>query len=200
MIPKKIVFGILIMIVIGTSSCQKILFMALGIKPAKEETAISLKKFIAKYDLDINDIWIANDTTDFVKLNNTSASQSGYLFFNSEKRMLMYKDTGKACSAPVINFVKNICSGNQPYYYKEYHTDLLLKKIHPLCQINEQEKKYDYYAFVFWYKYLGERGFRDNVVSIVNELKKSKCNVKVYLVNLDLQPGWRNQITIKTEK
>jgi len=177
--------------------CKRILLYSAGVRTPKEEDIESLKEYVSKNGLDTNDIYLPKDTSSYFKLNKIASSQSGYVFFNDQKEMLMYKDTGSACSAPVILFAKNICSNNQRLFYKKYNTTLITDKIVPACKTILDTNAYQNYAFVFWYKFFGKRKFKSDVVDIVNSLKKNNCKVKIYLVNLDLQPGWKKDIPIK---
>jgi hypothetical protein len=177
--------------------CQRIILYSAGVRTPKEENKISLNSYIKLNNLDTNNIYIAKDTASFFKLNKISSSQSGYAFFNSNKKMIIYKDTGSACSAPIILFAKSLCTQTQQLYYKEFNTSFITNRIRPLNLPIIDEKDYDYYAFIFWYKYLGKRKFKSDVIDIVESLNKNHCSIKIHLVNLDLQPGWKKDIPIK---
>jgi hypothetical protein len=186
----------LLIVLAGMLGCKRILLYTAGVRTPKEENKESLKEYIYKSGLDTNEIYIPTDTADFLKLNKISSSQSGYVFFNRKKEMLMYKDTGSACSAPVIVFVKSICATEHRLFYKKYDMTLITDKIKPLCNGIQNAGDYDSYVFIFWYKYFGKRKFKSDVIDIVNSIRKNDCRIKIYLVNLDLQPGWKKDIPI----
>lgn len=180
-------------------SCQRIILRLAGVRVPQEETIVSLKKFMIEQKCDTFDLYVPKDTSAFIKLNRISSSQSGYLFFNENKRMLLYKDTGQACSAPVILFAKNICNSNKQLYYKDLRLNMITDLIVPISEASQHEVGYDRYAVIFWYKYLGKRKFESDVKSIVDDLRRSACRVKIFLIDLDLQPGWKNQIPIRIQ-
>lgn len=189
----------LLLILGSLFSCKRILLYAAGLRTPQEETIASLKKFAQEQGADTFDLYVAKDTAAFMKLNRIASSQSGYVFFDQNESMLLYKDTGQACSAPVIVFAKNICADGMPLYYKDHKTTLIKDLIIPITHASQNEMMYDRYAFIFWYKYFGKRKFQSDVVAILNDLRRSSCRVKVYLVNLDLKPGWKKLIPIKVK-
>ncbi|MDQ3048056.1 MAG: hypothetical protein M3R27_10945 [Bacteroidota bacterium] len=179
-------------------SCRRIIYYAAGVREPQEETKESLQKFTAKYLIDTNDLYQPKDTSAFLKLNKISSVFSGYAFFDKNKEMLMYKDTGSACSAPVILFSQSICERSHMPFYKSYSLSLITDKIKPLNNIKYPNKEeYDFYACIFWYKYLGKKKFQSDIADIVKSLKSNNCKIKIYLINLDLQSGWKKQIPIK---
>lgn len=188
---------IFLLIICLSSSCNKILFYLAGVRNPQEESKEDLKKYITRAKLDTNDIYIPKDTSAFYKLNKISSSQSGYLFFNSQLQMLSYKDTGSACSAPVIVFAKNLCLSERPLFYKKYDLSLITSQVKGICNSQAGHDEYDTYAVIFWYKYFGKMKFQSDVIDIVKSLKENNCKTKIYLVNLDLQPGWKKDIPIK---
>ena len=187
----------LLLIFTGLFSCTRIITYTLGVRQPKEETKESLKKFISNYKIDTNTIYIPRDTSAFYKLNKLAGKNSGYIFFNSKKEMLMYKDTGSACSAPIFVFTKNLCDNENRLFYKSQTISILTKEIVPLFSTDTTYENYDKYVFIFWYKYFGKNKFKSDVVDVLNSLKDNKCKTKLFLINLDLQPGWKKDIPIK---
>lgn len=187
----------LLFVCLSCFSCRRVLYYAAGLRTPKEETNESLKEFVNNFNLDTTQIYIPKDTAAFYKLNKISSGLGGYAFFDKEYKMLKYKDTGTACSAPVYLYVKNICGATE-LFYKKYSTNLITDRIKPIC-FNQKENNltYDYYIFIFWAKYLGKKKFQDEVKSIADTLAISKCRVRIYFVDLDLQPGWKKDVPIK---
>lgn len=176
--------------------CQKVLLYAAGVRNPKEESDVKIKKYIAEFALDTNLIYRAMDTSSFVELNKISSSQSGYLFYDTKKNFLKYKNSSSACSAPVILFAQNLCSKEKDTTIGvKFHN--VINLIRPVCIERDNDAAYDYYVFIFWYKYLGKGKFKSDVGDIVSSLKLANCKVKLFLVNLDLQPGWAKSIPIK---
>jgi hypothetical protein len=193
---KLIFLGLTILLSV---SCNRVLYYIAGLRTPQEESKASLKSYVSRFGLDTNLIYIPKDTASFYRLNKISSALSQYAFFNKNKELLMYKDTGKACSAPVYLYVKNLCEGNKQLYYRKYNTDLINDHIISITKSVDNEQQYDYYVYFFWYKYFGEKKFKDEIQYLVNSLPSQSCKIKIYLVNLDLQPGWKKDIPIKIQ-
>lgn len=192
---RKIILSIVALLTLV--SCQRILLYTAGVRNPKEENRESIMKYIVENGLDTNDVYRAKDTTAFVELNKISSSQSGYVFFNSEKVYLKYKDSSSACSAPVILFVENLCTKHPDNTSSKYTLSGIYNRIVPICVSKDTNELFDYYVFIFWYKYLGKNKFKSDVLDIVKSLKEKHCRVKLHLINLDLQPGWSKSIPIR---
>ena len=187
------------------SSCSTAVKTIYGIKQPQVESKQSLLNYLLKKDLDTS--WVVTvDTTAYTETLKRLKRFPEAEVFDNKGVHLRYKSDSLDCNAGLFKFIPNLKKASSYPLISSYNLSEHWKSLSDLNgnKLNGgQLGTADYYLFIYWSKWTGRLN-KDHVKVWENLAKSNKeVNIKVIIVNLDLQSWWteafRKDITFKTK-
>ncbi len=180
----------------STLGCKQLILLKEGVKQPVLEDHNSLKKFLAKNQIDTTEILCFQDTVALHQFYKTKIGLPDSRFFNRQRALVDYRESPKDCNGKVSVFLEKIDSMNlrPPIPGELLHTYLqgvvYEKDLSPFAVTGEL---YDTYLVIYWAKYLGKLNKRKvfEWMTLANDARKRGVKIRVLLINADYQRQWK---------
>ncbi len=172
------------------SSCQTIIKTYAGVKKPKYENDVEVRSFLREKGIENALVLRPFEINEYARLLKGLRSPDVLMFNSQGYRMNFFEVT--TCSAPVDDFVKNICAGTYINIDSARHLTKFFKVLKPMQEsdsiqmADNLKTQPDFSVIIVYGKYLGWKLINENVVPWSNSLASNKnCIVHTYYLNLD---------------
>ncbi len=186
--------GFLIVLIVSLTSCMTLVKWKYGITVPKEETPVSLLKFLEKMDKSPDDVCLFRDSSSFFKAMNDSLFRKnllGSMVFSPKGFLLDVKDTSK-CQWSVASLIHTLETDKEYVADTSYRFEELSKE---LVFLNGRDFPdsffipYDYVVVITWGKFAGKLNQRLFDVE-KQETGDFTKKIKLIFLNFDMQKSW----------
>ena len=190
---KSILFCFLFLFL--AQGCTRLIIMKEGIKQPDLEDYNSLSNFLLKIKVDTSELLCFKDTIALNKFFKMKIGMPESQFFNSEKKLVDYRESPKDCNGQVSVFLEKAEIVNQKTpvsdeFLEKYLKDLVYVKNQQPFTIGQE--KNDLYLVMYWAKYLGKINKRKvfEWLNLVEDARKRGLKIRVLKINADYQQFW----------
>jgi hypothetical protein len=175
-----------------SQSCQTIGKKLYGIKNPKVETVESVEKYLSSIDLPSDNNLFCKDIVSYKTVMEIfGKSLPEAILFNSEGKMLTYKQNNQDCNAGLFETIPKLTKNStlQTIGNTEINTFITHLVDRNGSKIQGLPKA-DYILFINWAKYIGK--LNKDHVKVWEELANKNQNAKiiVYKINMDIMESW----------
>ncbi len=190
----KLAKGFLIVLIVSLTSCMTLVKWKYGITGPKEETPVSLLKFLQKMNKSPDNVCLFRDSSSFFRAMNDSLFRKnllGSMVFSPTGFLLDVKDTSK-CQWSVASLIHALGTDKEyvadtSYRFEEFSKGLVFlsgSKFPDSFSI-----QFDYIVVITWGKFAGklnQRLFDAEKIETGDFTKK----IKLIFLNFDMQKSW----------
>ncbi|MFP9115786.1 hypothetical protein ACLI1A_17730 [Flavobacterium sp. RHBU_3] len=181
---------VLLLSVLCAFGCKPLLVKLYGIKNPSFVTEEKIKKYLLKKDIDTTGLLYTKDLKAWQDV--LSIGMPNAYFFNAKGEYVNYKKTASDCNAKVGSFIEDLKSLNTEPSDKEFTLEKMFGKLSSYNGKPTEVTGYDGYVLITWATYVGKlnRDKSFDWVELIKTAQSKGVNVKMCLINGDLQEKW----------
>jgi hypothetical protein len=189
----KLFYLVYIALIFLFLSCKQASLLSYGVKQPHEETRESQISFLKTVNAgDQVNLIPAFESLSSIILSGMTPT-SVYIFDKNENNIKLPGASNKCALEPTI-FIESLKPSNNYSYVEDHNADSIYNWFHNTQADNPYTGKqddFDFYVFITWAIWPGEKVFRRDIQPCINAAKNSRnAKMKVVLLNLDKQADW----------